>query len=95
MLSIILCNQSHCDNETDEQNMSIVSCLECEKEVSNTSDVCPHCGYNLKKSEKDESTEKFIYSQYELECILSFQGRHDLSLWPLLTKKRRQSFVGM
>lgn len=28
--------------------MSIVTCPECKKEVSNTADKCPHCGAKLK-----------------------------------------------
>ena len=29
--------------------MALVKCPECKKEVSDTAETCPHCGYRLKK----------------------------------------------
>lgn len=29
--------------------MSLIKCPECNKEISNTIDSCPHCGFKLKK----------------------------------------------
>lgn len=30
--------------------MALVNCPECQKEISNTLEKCPHCGYKLKTS---------------------------------------------
>ena len=30
--------------------MALIKCVECNKEVSDSAKVCPHCGYKLKKS---------------------------------------------
>lgn len=42
--------------------MSLISCPECNKEVSDTAKSCPHCGYNIEKyitdSRKVEVTSK-------------------------------------
>lgn len=34
--------------------MALINCPECGKEVSDTAKSCPHCGYELKKSETKE-----------------------------------------
>ena len=34
--------------------MSLFSCPECNREISNTAISCPHCGFNIKKYRDDE-----------------------------------------
>ena len=34
---------------TEVDFMALVKCPECKKEVSDTAETCPHCGYRLKK----------------------------------------------
>ena len=33
--------------------MALIKCKECEKEYSDTLDVCPHCGYDNSYSVKE------------------------------------------
>ncbi len=32
--------------------MALIKCKECEKEFSDTAEVCPHCGYSEKKEQE-------------------------------------------
>ena len=38
--------------------MALIKCKECEKEYSDTLDVCPHCGYKREKKKKENKDEK-------------------------------------
>ena len=42
--------------------MALIKCPECKKEVSDKAEVCPHCGYPLRKrkDEKSEGTKKTL-----------------------------------
>mgnify|MGYP004669853055 CR=1 FL=1 len=31
--------------------MALIKCKECEKEFSDTAEVCPHCGYSEQKEQ--------------------------------------------
>jgi len=35
--------------------MSLITCPECKILISNTTDSCPHCGYNLKKKKSQQA----------------------------------------
>ncbi len=43
--------------------MSLMKCPECGKEVSTSAEVCPHCGYPLKKSQPSQPL------QYETQTV--------------------------
>lgn len=40
--------------------MALINCPECNKEISDTCDKCPHCGYVLKKTSSIQKTETKI-----------------------------------
>ena len=63
--------------------MALIHCPECNKEVSNTAKMCPHCGYDIagyiqqieqqKKKEQEEQTqqsEKEAVSHEKNETII-------------------------
>ena len=35
--------------------MALIKCPECNREISDTADLCPHCGYKIKNKSKDTS----------------------------------------
>ena len=48
--------------------MALIKCPECNKEVSDYAEACPHCGYPLKKkpvtSNLDDRVSRIIESEY-------------------------------
>ena len=48
--------------------MALIKCPECNKEVSDCAEACPHCGYPLKKkpvtSNLDDRATRIIESEY-------------------------------
>lgn len=41
--------------------MSLITCPECGKEISDKALTCIHCGYPIKKEETFHTTKKFVY----------------------------------
>ncbi len=37
--------------------MALIKCKECNKDVSDTAKICPHCGFDLEQSRKHEQNE--------------------------------------
>lgn len=56
--------------------MAIINCPECGKEISDTTEVCIHCGYRLKKEQpapvQRKSKKKMIITLAVLGGILTF-----------------------
>ena len=38
--------------------MALINCPECGKEVSDTANLCPHCGYNLKRNKTNNQVQR-------------------------------------
>lgn len=41
--------------------MALINCPECNKEISDKAQVCPHCGYDLLESTQDSPMTKDVY----------------------------------
>ena len=39
-----------------EMKMALMNCPECNREISDTVEQCPHCGYQLKKGYAEEDS---------------------------------------
>lgn len=50
--------------------MALIRCGECQKEISDTAKICPHCGYNLKKDRKKINFKIDIYNIRTISCVL-------------------------
>ena len=61
--------------------MALIKCNECDKEISDTADVCPHCGFNIARNKIEQQgieldkkleplTKLFKYLIYALIPIL-------------------------
>ena len=48
--------------------MALVPCHECNKDVSDTADVCPYCGFNLKKFREENNKNKI--EEKNVGCLL-------------------------
>ena len=40
--------------------MALISCPECHKEISDSAEFCPHCGYKFITKEKKTESESFL-----------------------------------
>ena len=49
--------------------MALVKCPECKKEISDSADSCPHCGYKLKNTKKDSSSD-FNFTKDDSNVLL-------------------------
>ncbi|MBQ0009227.1 MAG: zinc ribbon domain-containing protein [Firmicutes bacterium] len=49
--------------------MALVKCPECKKEISDSADSCPHCGYKLKNTKK-ESSSNFNFTKDDSNVLL-------------------------
>jgi len=57
--------------------MAIIKCQECGREISDTADFCPHCGWNLKQKRKERAQKQ---AQKELDGCLSLVVKCALGL---------------
>lgn len=72
--------------------MSLINCPECQKEVSDKAELCPHCGYRLNDSSKKtfttQKTSKRLKAIQALglipiiaSCLFSLNGDWKAGLW--------------
>ena len=50
-----------------KMNMALIQCPECEKEVSNSAEKCPNCGYNIRNYIKLQEEEKLKEERRQAE----------------------------
>lgn len=46
--------------------MALIKCPECQKEVSDTAETCPHCGYRLKPAKRQTT---YYYSSRASDIV--------------------------
>ena len=51
MLDLYLVERYNLYKKDGDNIMALINCPECNKEVSDKAEICPHCGYKLPKQE--------------------------------------------
>lgn len=67
--------------------MALISCPECNKEISDKAEMCPHCGYKLPKSQP------IFQGSYCPSCLDS-HIKTDIDLCPFCHVKFKDSILG-
>jgi uncharacterized membrane protein YvbJ len=73
--------------------MAIIKCPECNKEVSDTAKVCPHCGYKVRKSVIEQAKREIRLNQVAEEREARRQKKIEHAN-PEYQKKSKKRIIG-
>ena len=71
--------------------MSLIKCPECGNDVSDSAEICPKCGYGIKKylnekadKEKQEIENEELYTTFEKEIVIPTKRPSFITVWHVL-----------
>lgn len=87
MLDLYLVERYNLFKKDGDNIMALINCPECNKEVSDKAEICPHCGYKLPKQEP------MLQGVYCPSCLYS-HTKIDIDTCPFCHIKYKDSVYG-